>query len=698
LNTSALYRYLLILNNHSKNIWLCILLFLLLPFFSLSQTPETQNTEQQIENITENNEDAETEDDTYLQQMQQYVKHPVNINTALQEDLQVLRILSPQQIQNLLGYRKAFGNFINVYELQAVPGFTVNVLQKIKPYITTTISQNITESISTRLSGGEHSILARLTQTLQKSKGYLRDSVTNFYPGSPQKVLVRYKYQFKNLLQYGVVAEKDAGEQFFTGAQKQGFDFYSAHFFLRNSGSIKSLALGDFTVNLGQGLTQWQSLAFKKSVDVTNIKREAETLRPYNAAGEVFFHRGAGITVKKKNLQATAFASYKNIDANFVADTLSTTDDFVSSLQTSGLHRTKSETTDKGIQQQLVVGGNVGYKSYNLQLGINAVQYQFKLPLKKDSQLYNLYAPAGKRFGNYSADYSYTYKNLHFFGEAALNNTRHTAFVNGLLLSTSSIVDMSFLYRNIQPGYQSFYSNAFTESTVPTNEKGFYMGMSVHPQGAWQINAYADFYKFPWLRFRTDAPSDGADYLLQLTYKPNKQFEMYSRFRFENKGVNFTASSQTLTPVQAQRRKNWRTHFSYKINPALTLRSRAEVVWFSANQQTEHGFLMYADFFYKPLLKPWGVNARAQFFETESYNTRLYAYEADVLYSFSIPVFYNKGVRFFVNASYDVTKKATIWFRVAQTAFKNQNSIGGGLDEIKGSNKTECKLQLQLYF
>lgn len=50
----------------------------------------------------------------------------------------------------------------------------------------------------------------------------------------------------------------------FKGRQKAGFDFYSVHLFARRLGIIQSLAIGDFTVNLGQGLIQWQSLAFKK--------------------------------------------------------------------------------------------------------------------------------------------------------------------------------------------------------------------------------------------------------------------------------------------------------------------------------------------------------------------------------------------------------------------------------------------------
>jgi hypothetical protein len=132
------------------------------------------------------------------------------------------------------------------------------------------------------------------------------------YLGSPPKLFFRYRYQDKNLLQYGIVGDKDAGEQFFKGAQKYGFDFYSFHFFARKMGAVQALALGDFTVNMGQGLIQWQSLAFRKSVDILAIKRQSPVLRPYNSAGEFSFHRGAGVTLQKGKFEGTAFISYRN--------------------------------------------------------------------------------------------------------------------------------------------------------------------------------------------------------------------------------------------------------------------------------------------------------------------------------------------------------------------------------------------------
>ncbi len=676
-----------------------LIIFFLFPFRLIAQLPEVpvSTMEQQLEAVTESNDDNETEDDSFLQEMQQFLKEPVNLNTADATLLKELVILSPMQIQNIISYRNFFGKFIDIYELQAVPGWNIRTIQRLRPYITVSVNVRILNSISDRLNNGSKTLLIRGTQVLEQSKGYKSAASTtnNFYPGSPQRLFVRYKYQYKNLLQYGVTTEKDAGEQFFKGAQQQGFDFYSAHLFARNIGIIKSFALGDFTVNMGQGLTQWQSLAFKKSSDVTNIKRQLAVLRPYNSAGEINFHRGIGITVAKNNLEATLFASYKKVDANFVIDTLNN-EDYISSLQTSGLHRTKSETDDKGVQKQLAFGGNVAYNKSNWHLGINAIQYHFTLPVNKAPDAYNIYALSGKNFGNYSVDYSYTFKNMHFFGEAATTNNLDKALVNGLIISIDPRVDMSLLYRNISKSYQSLYTNAFTESTLPNNEKGVYSGISIRPDDFWRIDAYADFYKFPWLKYLVDAPSVGVDYLVQATYKPNKQLEIYIRYRTETKSKNYNPDLLTISPVIDKPRQNLRTQISYKIYPEITLRNRVEIVWFNKKGGgDQNGFLSYADFIYKPMLKKYSGNIQLQYFETNDYDSRLYAYENDVLYSYSIPVFYNKGFRYYLNINYDVTRKMSVWLRWAQTIYKGQTSVGSGLDEINGNKKSEIKLQVQ---
>ncbi|HEY8660033.1 MAG TPA: helix-hairpin-helix domain-containing protein [Hanamia sp.] len=689
-----------------SSVALCLLISSLFNYAFSQETPHDpaeppHEVEQQLENLTEEDDDLVTEDDAYLQSMHHFINEPINLNYADAGLLQQLNLLSPIQISNLLTYRKLFGNFIDIYELQSIPGWHVSLIRRLRPYVTVAEKINVINSLGSRLRNGSNALLIRRTQVLEKSKGYLLDSsmAKNFYPGSPQKILVRYKYIFKNLLQYGFTAEKDAGEQFFKGKQKTGFDFYSAHFFLRNLGIIKSLAIGDFSVNLGQGLTQWQSLAFKKGANILNIKRQSDILRPYNSAGEIAFNRGLGITLKKNNWETTGFVSFRRLDAGInPADTMNY-EDYVSSLQSSGFHRTANEVAAKNSQGQLSFGGNLNYSNEKIHFGINAVNYQFEHPITKADYLYNKYAISGKGVGDYSIDYSYTYKNLHFFGEAATDNNFDKAFVNGLLISTNARVDMSFLYRKISRGYQSLYSNAFTENTFPAKESGFYSGLTINPTDYLRIDAYADYYHFPWLKYRTDAPSSGNDYMIQLTYKPNKQVEIYSRYRTENKAINANPGNLILNPVIGKPKQGLRTQFSYKLDQTFTFRSRVEMAWYDKKgDDPQNGFLIFADLLYKPLLRPFAGNARLLYFESDGYNSRMYAYENDVLYGYSIPVFFDKGYRYYININYDLTRKLSIWARFAQTIYPGKNEIGSGLDEIKGKRKSELKFQVIYIF
>lgn len=654
-------------------------------------------TEQQLENQTDADQ-GETEDDSYLQELEQFRKNPINLNTADADELKQLRIVTDLQIASLIAYRNLFGRLINIYELQAVPSWDVNTIRKILPFITTATPILLVEEFKKRFSGGEHSLLLRVSQILEKSKGFDKSTTGTKYIGSPQKILLRYRYTYKNLLQFGLTGDKDAGEQFFKGAQNKGFDFYSLHLFARKIGIIQSLALGDFSVNMGQGLIQWQSLAFKKSPDVMGVKRQSALLRPYSSAGEFYFHRGAGITIKKGKIESTVFASFRTLSANFVADTVNN-EDFISSFLTSGYHRTATENADRNNLKQTTVGANINYGGKKWHVGVNGIYYNFSLPVQKRSEPYNLYAISGKRWYNFSVDYSYTYKNLHFFGEAAADKNFNKAFINGLLISVDPRVDVSFVQRTINAAYQAINGNAFTENTYPTNETGFYGGVSIRPAIGWRLDTYMDIYKFPWLKYLVDAPSHGSDFLAQLTYTPNKQVEIYSRFRNETKQLNQQANTAVTNFLISIPRQSWRTQISYKINQAITVRNRVELLWYDKrNANAEKGFLSFADIVYKPMLRPYAVVMRLQYFETDGYNSRIYAYENDVLYSYSIPAFYDKGFRYYLNINYDLGKKLSFWLRWAQTIYRSKNSIGSGLDEIPGNRRSELKMQARWLF
>ena len=64
-----------------------------------------------------------------LQQMVMFIKDPIELNYADVAELNQLRVLTPIQIQNFILYRNLVGKLVNLYELQAVPGWDIGTIQ-----------------------------------------------------------------------------------------------------------------------------------------------------------------------------------------------------------------------------------------------------------------------------------------------------------------------------------------------------------------------------------------------------------------------------------------------------------------------------------------------------------------------------------------------------------------------------------------
>ncbi|HEY0730857.1 MAG TPA: hypothetical protein VGD33_00445, partial [Chitinophagaceae bacterium] len=144
-------------------------------------------------------------------------------------------------------------------------------------------------------------------------------------------------------------------------------------------------------------------------------------------------------------------------------------------------------------------------------------------------------------------------------------------------------------------------------------------------------------------------------------------------------------------------RKTWRTQLNLQVNTAFTLRNRIEMVWAGGGGNWSRGFSTYMDILYKPMMKPFSVVSRFQFFETDDYDSRVYAYENDVLLSYSIPALSNAGCRYYFSIQYDVGK-ITCWLKWAQTIYNNPPSLGSGLDGTRTKKRTDIKLQMRYTF
>jgi hypothetical protein len=377
-------------------------------------------------------------------------------------------------------------------------------------------------------------------------------------------------------------------------------------------------------------------------------------------------------------------------------------DEHISSFQTSGYHRTMTELDDKNSMHQFAGGASVKYKQYNWHVAANAVVYSFSKEFQKEDKPYNLYALKGKRWSNASVDYSYTYRNMHLFGEIATDKNMKPALVQGLLLSLGARADAAFLYRSISRAYQSLFSNAFIENTSPNNERGLYAAVSLKPFSAVKIDAYADVFIFPWLKYLVDAPSHGKDYLLQLTYSPNKKMILYMFYKSKTKQKSFPMDGNAAKVLMDLPQNNFRIQSSLKLNEKFTLSNRVEAIWYDNNGPfREQGFLMYEQGDYKPS-KIFSGNLCLQYFETNGYNSRLYSYENDLLYNYSVPAFFGSGFHYYFNCRFNLgtllkMKKRydlACWLKWSQTIYTNKQTIGSGLDIINGNKRSEIKVQI----
>ncbi|MCG3166200.1 MAG: hypothetical protein POELPBGB_01977 [Bacteroidia bacterium] len=685
-----------------------LLIFSALIFFSVNSfaqidTKDENLIEKKVETIAENTEE-EIDYTMLVDQLTQYIQKPLNLNSATFEELDELALLSDIQINNLLEHIAQNGKLLSLYELQSIDGFDLAAIRSVSPYVTVSGDlDNAKFTLRDIFKYGKHDVFFRYQQILEQQEGYAEsDSTTNEnsrFAGNPARLYMRYRFTYSNHVSWGITAEKDQGEEFFKGSQKQGFDFYSGHFFLKNIGHMKALAIGDFQAQFGQGLTFWSGLAFGKTADGTSMKRNAIGLKPYTAVDENLFLRGVGTTWQLGNFHVTGFFSHKKIDGSVAVDSTKDEVATITSFLTSGLHRTPSELDKRKALSETIMGGNLCFVKRRLRIGVTAVHYIFGTDYQRTDELYNRYEFNGKQNTNVGIDYNYVFRNFNFFGETTVCANGSVATTNGVLMSLDPRVTFVAMYRSFPKDFQAVYANAISENTRVLNEKATYFGFRAQILKNWTLQGYMDIFKFPWLRYQVNAPSKGYEYLAQLTFSPSKTLEAYFRIRRQMKEINTNDEELTVDYLDEYSTTNYRFNITYKISSSVQLRNRVEhIVYERGNDGKEKGWLMYQDVTWKALKSPLSLSFRYALFDTDTYNARLYAYENDVLYAFSIPAYYYKGSRTYLTLRYNIVRGIDVWLRYAVTFYNNRNSISSGTSEIQGNTKSEIKAQIRFRF
>jgi hypothetical protein len=683
-------------------LWLLIC-FECMPYFSGAQTDELKTSiiEQRIEEIANSLDEGQELDYTNLfEDLAYYFEHPLNLNAADVDELRELYLLTDIQIANLQRHIARYGDLRSIYELQAIEDFDLPTIRSLTWFTTVAPVLSLQNfSISEFWRESTHDLFLRYKRNLQLQDGFIPDADTGVpdYAGSPDYLYSRYRLNYKKSFRAGLTFEKDAGESL-----EKGPDFYSAHVLYNGQTWLRRLVVGDFQALFGQGLTCWNGLAFGKSPFISNVKRNGIGLRPYSSVQEANFFRGAGVTVGKKDIELTAFFSDKRIDGNAdeSADSVLTDDEFiVSSLPLGGLHRTASEIANKNLVREQVYGGNLRYAHRLFSVGITGIHTQLNAQLLPKTDLYAMYRFSGSQNTTLGADYQAVLGNANFFGEAARSANGGFSMINGVVAALHPGLTFSAVWRHFGKDFQNTKANVFGENSLTAaNERGLYAGIQANLSSKITFTAYTDFVRYPWLRYRVDGPSIATDYLAQLNYKPDKKNEIYLRYRRRENVLNSSLEGAIITTPSATLQENWRINGSYQVHPNIQLRSRAEWSVFSQEQEKSRGFVIYQDINYKRLGSRATFTLRYAIMDCPDWNARIYAYENDVLYAFSILPYTGRGSRVYGMVKWDVARGVDLWVRYGAFLYNQTRIITEQSAEPNELIKSDVHLQLRLQF
>jgi hypothetical protein len=686
--------------------WTAIIFFVLLSKMIFSQQ-KTDVIQQRIEFIAEELEVEDISLEDVFNNLSFYYDNPLNLNTASKDELEQLLLLSDFQINDLLLHIESYGKLISIYELQSLKYWDLSTIQNVMPFVKVDDQlDNLQLSFSEFLKEGKFEMYLRWIRGIEQKKGY--DDISDeeklesnsYYWGSPDRIYSRLRFHYRTNVSVGVTMEKDAGEQFFGKTQPNGFDFYSAHAFYKGGKFLRKIAIGDYQMQVGQGIAFWTGYAFGKTADAVAVKKNARGLRQYTSVDETRFLRGAGIELGWKNFSLTTWASHKGVDGSIqVFDTLAGDEGrLASSINLTGFHRTNSEIERENSVMETIFGANAKYETRNLQVGLSAIQQSYDTPLERDFRNYNQFEFQGKELTNLSLDYSYVFKNINFFGEVARSSSSGSfATVLGAILAVDSRASMSIVYRNYPKDYHTFYAEGFGESSRPINEEGLFIGTKFNFSETWSFNAYGDIFKFPWLAFRVDAPSAGHEFLGQLTYKPSRKLEVYGRVREQMRQQNSREYEGNLRPIEDVVQRNFRINLNYKISDAFRWKSRVEYV--TVDRQSigsQNGIVLIQDLLYKPKNFPVDIAFRYAIFDTDGFDARIYAYESNIQNVFSIPAYFNDGSRAYILLRYTFLRRFDLWVRYAAFHYSNENGLGQGAEYVDGNTRSEISMQLRI--
>ncbi|MBO4381467.1 MAG: hypothetical protein J5799_00855 [Bacteroidales bacterium] len=634
------------------------LILILLPIFLQAQEDSVilrdANITDQLELYLEQwDGESELSEELVEELYEERMDKKINLNALSHEEAVKKLQLTDYQYYQLQLYIEEHGQLVTVHELAAIEGFTSGDVARLLPRVEAHPTKERQNFFHGFFHKSKSSLLIRYGQILEPQVGY--DTARgNHYPGSPGHACFRFSFNSQDKVILRLSGEKDAGEQFFRGEQKQGFDFYAGSLCVQDMGVLRRAVVGDYRLNFGQGLVLGSSLLSGRGGGVESARRFGSGIRAAAPTNEGDFLRGGAVTIGNSHIAGTLFGgrAYGSLNNRFGAD--------------------------------------LSYRRAVFKVGVRAVLLSATDTLQGE-RLRSTFTPTGF---NVAADYHLIAKRHLLFGEAAINQSGKLALLQAAKLNLSPVVKMLLLFRHYDRGFSAPLGNCFGVSSRNSGETGLYIATDYIAGRNCEVSLFADYYFLSEPSYRTDAPISGLDCGISVVYRIGRHGQLLGKYSWRTRPQN-GGENPYLHELAERQRHKVRLQWSFVPHPLVKLKTELDWQLQRDGDTRNHyqGLLLYQDVAVDMTRIGLSLHVRIAYFDTDRYDERLYAYENDLYYAFTIGSYYYKGIRGYLMLRYK-HKWCSIWLRLARTHYIDRQTIGGGLNQIHAPHKTEIKAQI----
>ncbi|MEI6049763.1 MAG: helix-hairpin-helix domain-containing protein [Bacteroidota bacterium] len=653
--------------------FLLILFLLFFSFRSFSQGTKLSEVVISIaEELAADDSDPEAAS-SYVERLYELAENPVKLNSAGENEISRLFFLSDFQVKVIIDYIHSSGRIVSVYELANVPGFDRETVEMMIPFILLDSKVAMT-SDSVRWRNASITNLS-----IRSGNGDTTSS------GSRLKMLTKYKFTAGSF-SGGLTVEKDPGEKLFA-VNSPLPDFLSAHIVYNGTGLIQRLIVGDYSARFGQGTNINTGIRTGLSLTAPGYMSARDEIKPYTSTDENNFFRGVAAEFSHKNIGLSLFYSKNYLDAT-LGSTSDSSSSYIENFYLAGVHNTPSTLLKKDAISELAYGINLSYNFNNVRMGFTWSGNRFSLPVRMaGNDPEDIFKFDGNGTNLYTISYSSLIKRILLYGEFSTNGTGKYAFVQGLSFRPSDRLTINFLFRNYNGGFISFHGKGPGSGTSTGNENGILGNFSFEAARHLFISGGCDIQHFLWLKYRCSAPTWGMKQEIRARFLPTEKLTFDASYNYRYSMVDNIETSGI--PKQKEViTKSFKWSVRYALYDNLTLGTRID--YKTADPTDSRGALLLQEINYRFRQLPVTVWLRYCLFSTDTWDSRLYTYENDLLYSFSIPALSGEGSRSYIMVKWEISDIAELRVKYGiTTSIENGASI---------KDNEELKIQIKIQF